>query len=61
MFENGNYRRRRRMKRPYRTGAHTHFTKMYDPYGNSANYAVPAARTMFSNNSYPPYPRYDAQ
>lgn len=57
MFENGNYRRRRRMKRPYRTGAH--FSKMFaDPYvANSANFG---ARSVFTHNSYQPYPRYDS-
>ncbi|XP_063700541.1 forkhead box protein L2-like isoform X2 [Culicoides brevitarsis] len=55
MFENGNYRRRRRMKRPYRTGAH--FSKMFaDPYGN-ANFGH---RTVFAQAPYQTYPRYDA-
>lgn len=54
MFENGNYRRRRRMKRPYRTGAH--FSKMFaEPYvTNSANFAP-----RFPHNSYQTYPRYE--
>lgn len=62
MFENGNFRRRRRMKRPYRTGAH--FSKVYDPYANTAGYGITAgtrACTMFPNNSFSPYPRFDAQ
>lgn len=55
MFENGNYRRRRRMKRPYRTGAH--FSKMFgDPYSNS-NFGH---RGIF-NQTFHTYPRYDAQ
>lgn len=56
MFENGNYRRRRRMKRPYRTGAH--FQKMFgDSYiANASNFAH---RTVFSQPGYQPYPRYD--
>lgn len=54
MFENGNYRRRRRMKRPYRTGAH--FSKMFaDPYGN-ANFGH---RAMFAQAPYQSYPRYE--
>ncbi|KAL7040169.1 hypothetical protein ACKWTF_000297 [Chironomus riparius] len=39
MFENGNYRRRRRMKRPYRTGSH--FQKMFsETYGNFGHRGV---------------------
>lgn len=58
MFENGNYRRRKRMKRPYRTGAH--FSKMYDPYvTNPNNYT--SSRTVFPHNSYQTYPRYETQ
>lgn len=62
MFENGNFRRRRRMKRPYRTGAH--FSKVFDPYASTASYGITAgtrACTMFPNNSFAPYQRYDAQ
>lgn len=62
MFENGNFRRRRRMKRPYRTGAH--FSKVFDPYANTAGYGITAgtrACTMFTNNSFSPYQRYDTQ
>lgn len=53
MFENGNYRRRRRMKRPYRTGSH-HFNKMFgDGYSNFA-------RGVFPQPTYQTYPpRYD--
>lgn len=57
MFENGNYRRRRRMKRPYRTGAH--FQKMFgDSYiANANNFAH---RSVFTQQGYQPYPpRYD--
>lgn len=54
MFENGNYRRRRRMKRPYRTGAH--FSKMFaDPYGN----ATFNHRAVFAQGPYQSYPRYE--
>ena len=54
MFENGNYRRRRRMKRPYRTG--THFSKMFtEPYvGNNGNFGP---RSMFTQNPYQNYSR----
>jgi len=54
MFENGNYRRRRRMKRPYRTGSH--FQKIFgEPYGNFP------PRGVFPQPSYQTYPpRYDA-
>lgn len=56
MFENGNYRRRRRMKRPYRTG--THFPKMFpEPYvTNSANFGQ---RSVYAQNPYQAYGRYD--
>ncbi|XP_037916174.1 forkhead box protein D3-A-like isoform X2 [Hermetia illucens] len=57
MFENGNYRRRRRMKRPYRTAGH--FSKMFsEPYGNPTNF--PSRPTLFTQNPYQTYPRYDA-
>jgi forkhead box protein L len=53
MFENGNYRRRRRMKRPYRTG---HFQKMFGDFGNYA------ARGIFPQPGYQTYPpRYDTK
>lgn len=52
MFENGNYRRRRRMKRPYRTGAH--FQKMLsESYNFSHRVFQPHYQT------YPP--RYDTR
>uniref|UniRef100_A0A182QB25 Forkhead box protein L2 n=1 Tax=Anopheles farauti TaxID=69004 RepID=A0A182QB25_9DIPT len=55
MFENGNYKRRRRMKRPYRTG---HYSKMFgDSYvTNAGNFGH---RPVFAQNPYPSYPRYD--
>lgn len=56
MFENGNYRRRRRMKRPYRTGAH--YSKMF-PEGYATNTTNFGPRTVFTPNHYQAYPRYD--
>lgn len=53
MFENGNYRRRRRMKRPYRTGVH--FSKMF----NSEQYPSGPNFTRSVYGTYQPYPRYD--
>jgi forkhead box protein L len=50
MFENGNYRRRRRMKRPYRTGAH--FQKMLSESYNFSHRVFPQPY-----QTYPP--RYD--
>lgn len=54
MFENGNYKRRRRMKRPYRTG---HYSKMFgETYmANASNFGRP----VFAQSPYQPYPRYD--
>lgn len=56
MFENGNYKRRRRMKRPYRTG---HYSKMFgDSYmTNPGNFTH---RPVFAQSPYQAYPRYDA-
>ncbi len=52
MFENGNYRRRRRMKRPYRTGAH--FQKMFgESYLANANFGH---RAVFAQSPYQTYP-----
>lgn len=53
MFENGNFRRRRRMKRPYRSGAH--YAKMFqEPFVTGAP----------NFQRYPPYQngyaRFDA-
>ncbi|XP_055639468.1 forkhead box protein fkh-2-like isoform X3 [Toxorhynchites rutilus septentrionalis] len=55
MFENGNYKRRRRMKRPYRTG---HYSKMFgDSYmANAGNFSH---RPVFAQSPYQTYPRYD--
>ncbi|XP_053694885.1 forkhead box protein D3-like isoform X1 [Sabethes cyaneus] len=56
MFENGNFKRRRRMKRPYRTG---HYSKMFgDSY--MANAGGFSHRPVFPQNPYQTYPRYDA-
>lgn len=56
MFENGNYRRRRRMKRPYRAAG---FGQRFDEsFATSANYA---GRSHFpAQPPYAPYPRYDS-
>lgn len=53
MFENGNYKRRRRMKRPYRTG---HYSKMFgDSYmTNPGNFGRP----VFAQSPYQ-YTRYE--
>lgn len=57
MFENGNYRRRRRMKRPYRAQP---YPKAY--YGNSlGQHGLPLPRNIFTPPSYPPpYSRYES-
>lgn len=56
MFENGNFRRRRRMKRPYRTG----FPKGLETYpGGAASYAY-HSRTSILANTFQPY-RYETQ
>lgn len=56
MFENGNYRRRRRMKRPYRSAP---FGKMFGENFANANYS---GRSPFAaaQSPYVPYPRYDS-
>ncbi|ETN67087.1 hypothetical protein AND_001107 [Anopheles darlingi] len=55
MFENGNYKRRRRMKRPYRTG---HYSKMFgDSY--VTNPGSFGHRPVFAQSPYQTYPRYD--
>lgn len=58
MFENGNYRRRRRMKRPYRTNVQA-YQKSY--FGETlSQHGMPLSRNIFAPGSYPPtYPRYD--
>lgn len=57
MFENGNYRRRRRMKRPYRSAQP--YPKAF--FGDAlSQHGLPLARNIFSPTSYPPaYSRYD--
>lgn len=57
MFENGNYRRRRRMKRPYRNAQP--YPKAY--FGDTlAQHGLPLGRNLFSTPAYPPaYSRYD--
>lgn len=61
MFENGNYRRRKRMKRPYRSTAP--YSKCYESYvaaatSNPNSYA--SSRTVFAHNTYPSYGRFDS-
>ncbi|XP_059618126.1 forkhead box protein L1-like isoform X2 [Phlebotomus argentipes] len=55
MFEKGNYRRRRRMKRPYRSTG-TAYPKLYnaDPYASNLG-----ARAIFPQTPYATFPRYD--
>lgn len=56
MFENGNYRRRRRMKRPYRTTGH--LSKMLaEPFVTSTS-SFPA-RSLFSPASHQNFTHYD--
>lgn len=55
MFENGNFRRRRRMKRPYRTG----FPKVLDTYQTAAGFSYHGRSSMLGN-TFQPY-RYEAQ
>ncbi|CAG9863267.1 unnamed protein product [Phyllotreta striolata] len=58
MFENGNYRRRRRMKRPYRSAQP--YPKAY--FGDAlGQHGLPLARNIFTPPAYPPaYTRYEA-
>lgn len=58
MFENGNYRRRRRMKRPYRSNVQT-FPKGF--FGDTlTQHGLPLGRNIFPPGTYAPtYPRYD--
>ncbi|GAB1867050.1 Fork head domain transcription factor slp1-like isoform X2 [Camponotus japonicus] len=60
MFENGNYRRRRRMKRPYRNAPY-HKQLFGDPFSTTHVHLGP--RNIFGHSppSYapPPYTRYD--
>lgn len=58
MFENGNYRRRRRMKRPYRSAQP--YPKAF--FGDAlAQHPLPLGRNIFTPPTYPPppYTRYD--
>lgn len=49
MFENGNFRRRRRMKRTYNRTSAAHISRLYDsPY--NPNYSSTAR--MYANPSY---------
>ncbi|EFA04755.2 forkhead box protein L2 isoform X2 [Tribolium castaneum] len=59
MFENGNYRRRRRMKRPYRSAQPYPKAFFGDTLGQ---HGLPlASRSIFTPPTYPPpYSRYDA-
>ncbi|XP_054016006.1 forkhead box protein D2-like isoform X2 [Hylaeus anthracinus] len=59
MFENGNFRRRRRMKRPYRN---TPYQKpLFDPFSTTHVHLGPRNLFAHSPPSYapPPYTRYD--
>lgn len=49
MFENGNFRRRRRMKRTYNRTSASHISRLYDSPYNS-NYSSTAR--MYANPSY---------
>jgi len=55
MFENGNYRRRRRMKRPYRAaGGYAKASFFADSFAHT----LPLnGRNLFSPPAYNPYPR----
>ncbi|XP_045471550.1 forkhead box protein L2-like [Harmonia axyridis] len=56
MFENGNFRRRRRMKRPYRT-PHPYPKPFFgDAIGQ---HGLPLTRNIFTSPTYPTYTRYD--
>ncbi|XP_018574712.1 forkhead box protein L2-like isoform X2 [Anoplophora glabripennis] len=57
MFENGNYRRRRRMKRPYRSAQPYPKAFFGDALGQ---HGLPLARNIFTPPAYPPpYSRYE--
>lgn len=47
MFENGNFRRRRRMRRTYNRSSAAHIPRPYDPHYVNPNYSTTAR--MFSN------------
>lgn len=57
MFENGNFRRRKRMKRTYRPA---NYSRVHESYVPNPNTYV-NARAVFPHNSYQSYPRYEAQ
>ncbi|KAJ8958880.1 hypothetical protein NQ318_019647 [Aromia moschata] len=58
MFENGNYRRRRRMKRPYRSAQPYPKAFFGDALGQ---HGLPLARNIFTPPAYPPpYSRYES-
>lgn len=61
MFENGNYRRRRRMKRPYRSAPY-HKPLFGDPFSSTHVHLGPRNLFGHSSPSYGPssYTRYDA-
>lgn len=63
MFENGNYRRRRRMKRPYRNAPY-HKPLFGDPF-STAHVHLTGPRNIFGHSppSYAPttYTRYDTR
>ncbi|KAJ8926736.1 hypothetical protein NQ314_020853 [Rhamnusium bicolor] len=57
MFENGNYRRRRRMKRPYRSAQP--YPKAFFAEG-LGQHGLPLTRNLFTPPTYPtPYSRYE--
>ncbi|KAK9879475.1 hypothetical protein WA026_006544 [Henosepilachna vigintioctopunctata] len=57
MFENGNFRRRRRMKRPYSNPQPYPKAFFGDPLGQ---HGLPLTRNIFTPPTYPPaYTRYD--
>ncbi|CAH1991204.1 unnamed protein product [Acanthoscelides obtectus] len=59
MFENGNYRRRRRMRRPYRS-AQPYPKTFFGADALTSQHALPM-RNIFTPPAYPPpYSRYDA-
>ncbi|XP_008550668.1 forkhead box protein D3-B isoform X2 [Microplitis demolitor] len=62
MFENGNYKRRKRMKRPYRGTSYHHKTLFGEPYP-TGHVHIGATRNLFAHSppSYAPtaYTRYD--
>lgn len=62
MFENGNYRRRKRMKRPFRTTP-GNFSKMFNStyLANTANFpAMPMFSQHHHHHPYQTYSRYES-